>query len=454
MHIERKFDMSLLYNSYKRAPETIRRFLTTSSPNMTSRKPSVKYVDTKESIWVEFTQLAAANKQCVNIGQGFPDFESPKFVADFLKNIADHNERPDYMQYTRSFGDPRLVSSLARLYQHTLGVDVSPNDDVLVTTGAYMALYYTFTAWLNPGDEVLVLEPAYDCYLPQINAAGAKAVPVCLEFDPTSNTSAGFKLDIKMMESKINDKTKMIVNNNPNNPTGKLFTRKELEDIAGLAKKYDLIVVSDEVYSHHIMPGNKMIPFASLPGMYDRTITIGSAGKLFSITGWKIGFAIGPNQLMKPLRQIHQNCSFNTATPLQVAVGQGIDREMDLIEKNNIKDSYLYTTLPETLAKDRDLMAAMFTKAGMKPIIPEAGYFMLADVTNVKGDYKNKKYGTTDPLDFNFCRWLIKEKNLAVIPPSAFYSEEFKAKNSNMIRACFFKKETTLAAAEKILLNL
>ncbi|KAI1710744.1 aminotransferase class I and II domain-containing protein [Ditylenchus destructor] len=173
----------------------------------------------------------------------------------------------------------RLVNAISKLNSRLLGVHVNPQTDILITVGAYLSLYYSFIGWLNPGDEVIIFEPAYDSYVSQIEMAGGVPVPVVMILDPKkSDTSAGYTLDFDEVRRKINSKTKMIVLNNPNNPTGKLYTRQELETIASIAEEYDLLVLTDEVYEWHVYPGKEMIRFASLPGMWDRTITIGSAG--------------------------------------------------------------------------------------------------------------------------------------------------------------------------------
>jgi kynurenine--oxoglutarate transaminase/cysteine-S-conjugate beta-lyase/glutamine--phenylpyruvate transaminase len=222
--------------------------------------PSQTARDAATSIWVEFTTLAADCK-AVNLGQGFPDSPMPQFMSDYLAEIAKQPQRTDWHQYTRGYGHPRLVNVLSQLYSRLLGVEVNPMTDIVVTVGAYLALYYTMLGWLNPGDEVIVLEPAYDSYIPQIRMAGGVAVPIVLELRDNPKTSADYVLNMDVIEKKITNKTKMIVLNNPNNPTGKLFTLDELKSIAQLAEKHDLIVLSDEVYEWHIYPGQKMIRF-------------------------------------------------------------------------------------------------------------------------------------------------------------------------------------------------
>ncbi|CAJ0576194.1 unnamed protein product, partial [Mesorhabditis spiculigera] len=414
--------------------------------------PAKRAQDAKPSIWVEFTTLAAETK-AVNLGQGFPDFAPPAFVPKLLENIAQHPERVDWHQYTRGYGHPRLVNILAKLYGDHFARKIDANTDVMVTVGAYLSLYYTFAGWIDHGDEVLIIEPAYDCYTPQTIMAGGKPISIPMEL-PKDATSAGeYKLDVKKLYDAWTPKTKMLVLNNPNNPTGKLFSRAELLEVAKFVEEKDLIVVADEVYEWHVYGGNEMVRFASLPGMYDRTITVGSAGKAFSVTGWKLGWAVGPKNLLEPLKTIHQNCVFTCPTPIQEAVAQGFEKEYELL-KTDPASSYLKTGLASELEAKRDQLANSLRNAGFRPIMPQAGYFMMADYTAVDGDYKNLAESSQEPMDFHFVRWLCKEKKLATIPPSAFYSPEHKHANANLIRTCFFKKDETLKAADKILADL
>lgn len=414
--------------------------------------PSKLVAETKQSIWVEFTALAADNN-AVNIGQGFPDSPAPEFVTDILKQVSSHPERTDWHQYTRGFGHPRLVNVLAKLYSKLIQKNVNPQTDILVTVGAYLSLFYTFIGWVNYGDEIIVLEPAYDCYVPQIRMAGGIPVPVLLELSSDPKTSADYKVNLDAIESKVTEKTKMIVLNNPHNPTGKLFTRKELEGIADIVKRHDLLVVSDEVYEWHVYPGHEMIRFASLPGMYERTITIGSAGKAFSVTGWKLGWCTAPAYLLEPLKSVHQNCVFTCSTPTQEAVAQAFEKEIPLLWESPEK-SYLATLLAADLREKRDRMASILRLAGMNPLIPDSGYFMMADFSNTAMPDNVQNSTDDDPLDFRYVRWMCRENKLAMIPPSAFYSDQFKKGNDTMVRVCFFKSPKVLNDAEMIIRGL
>uniref|UniRef100_A0A914M7Y1 Aminotransferase class I/classII domain-containing protein n=1 Tax=Meloidogyne incognita TaxID=6306 RepID=A0A914M7Y1_MELIC len=255
---------------------------------------------------------------------GFTNDSIPELLSKHLQDVAKSPERIDNHQYTRGYGHQRLVNVLSQLYSQLLGVEINSQTDILITVGAYLSLYYAFIGWLNPGDEVIIFEPAYDSYVSQIKMAGAIPIPIVLELDPNATSSAGYVLNINAVKSKITPKTKMIVLNNPNNPTGKLYTRSELEQLAKIAIENDLIVLTDEVNEWMVYPGGEMIRF----GMYERTITIGSAGKVFSATGWKTGWSIGPKWLLEPMKKIHENCVFACPTPIQAALARSFEEEL------------------------------------------------------------------------------------------------------------------------------
>ncbi|VDM53772.1 unnamed protein product [Angiostrongylus costaricensis] len=356
---------------------------------------------------VEFTILAA-ERSAVNLGQGFLDGPVPMFVSDILREVAAHPEKKGWHQYTRvkfPFGHPHLVNVLAKLYSGF--IQGRSLRTVVVTVGACLALYYSFIGFVNHGDEVLIIDPAYDSYAPQVLMAGGVPVHCAMTVLEQAKTSNDFRLDIAQLRAKCNGKTKMMVLNNPNNPTGKLFTRDELENIAQLARDFNLIVVADEVYEWHVW-GKQMIRFASLPGMYDRTISIGSAGKAFSVTGWKLGWCIAPKHLMTPIRMMHQNCVFTCSTPTQEAIATAFEKELDLFTKSP-SQSYLLTGLPNELRTKCEQMYKMLHEGGFDPIMPDAGYFMIARFGKLDGPFKVPD-ASNDPLDYRFVRWLCREK--------------------------------------------
>ncbi|XP_070845057.1 kynurenine--oxoglutarate transaminase 1-like [Chaetodon trifascialis] len=400
----------------------------------------------EKNVWVEFTQLAADYK-AVNLGQGFPDFSPPKFVQEAFCNAL--NGGPLMHQYTRAFGHPPLVKSLAKFFSSIVGHEIDPFEDILVTVGAYQALFSAFQAVIEEGDEVIIVEPFFDCYQPMVKMAGGKAVYVPLRPKAEGGavlSSGDWVLSPEELASKFTPRTKAIVINTPNNPLGKVYKTEELQMIADLCIKHDVLCISDEVYEWLTYDGAKHVKIASLPGMWERTITVGSAGKTFSATGWKVGWAISSAQIIKHMKIIHQNSIYHCATAAQEAVARGFEREYELFGS---PESY-FQQLPAMLQHKRKRLASCLESVGLRPVMPEGGYFMIADISSVKVDYKDQS-SEGEPNDFRFVKWLTKEKGLATIPVSAFYSPEHSKEFDKYIRFCFVKEDSTLDAAEDIL---
>lgn len=421
-----------------------------------------------ESVWVEFIQLALDNKP-LNLGQGFPDFAAPQYLIESLHNAT--RNKPELVlnnQYTRSFGHPRLVKALVKYYKDFRSFNLleNPNEQVIVTVGAYEALFASIMAFVNPGDEVLLVDPAFDAYKPIVEMAQGTVIYIPLrlkqknttsrfEQQETALSSSNYVLDMKEFEDKIKPgKTKVLVLNTPNNPLGKIYSKSELESIAQLCIKHNILVIADEVYEQmYYAPEATHISIASLPNMWDRTITIGSAGKTFSVTGWKIGWAFGPKELIKYVQLIHQTAIYTVATPLQEAIARALENEIHLL---NTKQTFYWQDLRSTLRDKRDKMARILSKAKMNPIVPEGGYFMLADFSSLARIFpeylekgipdQGKELSTSN--DYLFARWLSRSKKLQGIPASAFYSPTNKHLAQNMIRFCFIKQDSTLEKLE------
>ncbi|OQR78737.1 kynurenine--oxoglutarate transaminase 3-like [Tropilaelaps mercedesae] len=320
---------------------------------MSKFTPAQRVCGMGESVWVEFGQLALENKP-VNLGQGFPDMPPPECVARPLREAV--AKGADFMlhQYARGFGAPRLVNALAALYGKLLEREINPNTEVLVTVGAYEALFCVFMGFVNPGDEVIIIEPFYDCYEPMVQMAGGTPVFIPLRLKNSSGeiSSADCALDRTELESKFSNKTKLIVVNTPHNPLGKVFSKDELTVIADLCKKHDVIAVMDEVYEWIVYGGAKHVRMC-----------------------WKTGWAYGPANLMRALQLVHQNSVYTCPTPIQEALAVALEVETAKIGK---EDSY-WKSLAAELEPKRDRICNFLRSVGMNPTIPEGGYFLIAD---------------------------------------------------------------------------
>jgi len=409
-----------------------------------------KYKGLEKNVWVEFIQLALEHKP-LNLGQGLPDDLVPEYVINSLREVI--NEPSVLLhQYTRGFGHPRLVNSIANLYSKLLNIghQIDPNKEVLVTDGAYEALFTAILGHVNPGDEVVIIEPFFDCYEPMVKLAGG--IPKFISLKPTKSegeiSSGDWKLDPEELKQVFNSNTKAIIFNNPNNPLGKVFNASEIKEICDLCQQHDVLMISDDVYEHMVYDDHKMIRVAELPGMWDRTITIGSAGKTFSVTGWKLGWAYGPEYLVKNCQVVHQNCVYACPTPIQEAVARAFELEMTRLDS---PECY-FRSISVDLASKRDFIGRVLRDVGMKPVIPEGGYFMMANWKDLahKIDLSSE---SDEQRDYRFVKWLSKNRKLQGIPPSAFFSQPHKYIGEDYIRFCFIKHDDSLKKAEEILTN-
>ncbi|HEX7102578.1 MAG TPA: methionine aminotransferase [Nitrolancea sp.] len=372
------------------------------------------------SVFTEMSRLAVEHG-AINLGQGFPDFPGP----DLVKEAAVVAIRADLNQYAPSHGTPRLRQAIAAGFEHTYGRAVDAEAEVTVTTGATEAMQVAMLALLDPGDEVILFEPFYDAYPAQVIFAGGVPRPVRL-------SPPDWSFDLDALRQAIGPRTRAIVINTPHNPTGKMFSKAELEAIAQLAVERDLIVITDEVYDRITYDGAVHTPIALLPGMWERTLTLNSTGKTFSMTGWKIGFVIGPADLSAAVRGIHQFNVFATATPFQEAMAVAMEQAE--------AQGYYHALRANYSALRNQLRAAL--EAADLPVLPISGsYYLMADVSGL---------GFDD--DVAFCRYLTSEIGVAAIPPSAFYADPTTA--PLLARFCFAKRTETIAAAAERLAAL
>jgi N-succinyldiaminopimelate aminotransferase len=358
----------------------------------------------------ERMSLAAAKYGAVNLGQGFPDFGWPPEILEAAAKAVVEGSN----QYAPSRGLPALREAVAAHYKRHQGLDLSP-ENICVTSGATEALAAAILATVEPGDEVIVLTPAYDAYVPLIRRAGGLPVEVALQ-------PPGWRIERAALEAAISPKTRAIMFNNPHNPTGRLFDREDLAVVAEFAVVNDLIVISDEVWEHILLDGQAFTPIASLAGMDKRTLKCGSAGKIFSLTGWKIGWLAASAEIATLAARAHQFLTFASAPNLQAAVAYGL----------NEGDGWLQP-MRERFSRARDRMTAGLEAAGFAVLPSASTYFMCVDLaaSGIALD------------DEAFARQAVAEAGVAVVPLSPFAEQD---PPRHMIRLCFAKRDETIDA--------
>ena len=359
----------------------------------------------------EVMSALARETNAVNLGQGFPDDPGPEDV----RRKAAEAVVEGWNQYPPMMGLPELRSAIAAHYRRWQGVELNPATEVMVTSGATEALAGALFALIEPGDEVVLFEPMYDAYLPLVRRAGG--VPRFVTLQPPH-----FRLSEEALARAFSPRTKVVLFNNPLNPTATIFGEEDLRLLAGFCQRYDAIAICDEVWEHVVFDGHRHRPVLSLPGMRDKTVKIGSAGKIFNLTGWKVGFVCAAPDLMKVLAKAHQFLTFTTPPNLQVAVAYGLG-----------KDDGYFEDLRRGLARSRDRFTTGLEDLGLKVIPSRGTYFLNIDIAPL---------GETD--DVAFCRRLITDHGVAAIPVSAFYAS---GSVKNVVRFCFAKRDETLDAA-------
>jgi N-succinyldiaminopimelate aminotransferase len=356
------------------------------------------------------TKLAIEH-DAVNLGQGFPDFEGPEFIKQAALDAIAQGQN----QYCRSFGIPALNAAISEHQQRFWGLSYDPETEITVYNGATEAIFVALNALCEVGDEVVVFEPFYDSYRASIASAGAKETVVTLR-------APDFSFDRDALAAAITPKTRAILLNTPHNPTGKVYSREELEFIAGLCVENDILAISDEVYEHLVFEGEH-ICLASLPGMRERTVVISSAGKTFSFTGWKIGHTCAAPDLTRALRTCHQFVTFCNGTPFQHAMSLAY----------RAPDEYFQSFVSD-YRKRRDRLCDGLRDVGFEVLTPAGTYFALTDI---------RPLGYED--DVEFCRMLPAEIGVAAIPPSAFYAN--KDEGRHLVRWAFCKTDAVLDSA-------
>jgi N-succinyldiaminopimelate aminotransferase len=359
-----------------------------------------------------FTRMSAlaVEHEAVNLGQGFPDFGWPDDVVARAAEALISGSN----QYAPMPGLPELRRAVAEHYHAHQGVETDP-DAVVVTSGATEALAASLMALIEPGDEVLLFQPLYDAYLPLVLRAGG--VPRFVRLTPP-----GWRIGEEALAEAFTPRTRLVIFNNPHNPSSRVFGAEELGLLADACVRHDAIALTDEVWEHVVFDGARHLPLAGFPGMAERTVKIGSAGKIFSLTGWKVGWAVAPPALAGPIAKAHQFIQFSTAPNLQAAVAYGLGKERAWFE-----------AMRTDFAAARDTLVAGLEEAGYATLPAEGTYFVSVDLPA----------SDIEAEDAHFCERAVREAGVAAIPLSAFYAE---AAVTHVVRLCFAKRPETLAA--------
>jgi len=378
---------------------------------MSTANGSLKAAQFTESVIREMTRLAQ-RYDAINLSQGFPDFAAPEAV----KAAAREAISADVNQYAVTWGAAPLRQAVAREFSRRYDVPVDPDTQVTVCCGATEAMMSTMLGILDPGDEVIVFEPFYENYGPDAILSGAVPRYVTLHepdwtFDPDALAAA------------FNRRTRAIIINSPNNPTGKVFTRSELAAIAELCHRWDVVAITDEIYEHINYDGCRHVPMATIDGMADRTVTINSLSKTYSVTGWRVGWAIAPPRLAGAIRKVHDFLTVGAAAPLQAAGAAAL----------SLPESY-YVELAEGYQRRRDMLLGLLEPRGFVCFKPAGAYYVMTDIAG---------FGFSDDLEF--ARYLVSEVGVAAVPGSSFYHDPSLGRTK--VRFTFCKRDETLQAA-------
>lgn len=359
-----------------------------------------------------FTVMSAlANKHgAINLSQGFPDFPSSEELIDLVYQYMQRG----YNQYAPLAGVPALCQRLSDKVRHLYQADMNPETEITMTAGATQGIFTAIAAFVHPGDEVILLEPAYDSYLPSIELAGGIPVPYQL-------TAPDFRVNWEAVDQLITPRTRMILINTPHNPSGTVLAPEDMKALEALAIERDILVLSDEVYEHLIYDGREHQSVLRYPELRKRSLAVYSFGKTFHNTGWKLGYCVAPEPLMEEFRKVHQFNVFCVNTPIQYALA------------DYLEDPETYLGLPDIFQRKRDFFQEQMKGSRLRPLPSKGTYFQLFDYSEI-----------SDMPDTEFANWLTTEVGVGAIPVSVFYSTQH---DDRVIRLCYAKKEETLAAA-------
>ena len=379
--------------------------------NQRTRFRSSRTLNFTESVIREMTRLAAVHN-AVNLAQGFPDFSAPENI----KQAAQQAIADDINQYAITWGAKPFRDAIAAKYSKWYGLDYDPEREVTVCCGSTEGMIATMLAVTNPGDEVIVLEPYYENYAPDTLLCDAKRVLVSMR-------PPDWSFDPDELRRAFTPRTKAIILNTPNNPTGRVFTRAEMELIAELCQEYDALAITDEIYEHILYDGAQHIPMATLPGMRERSVIVNSMSKTYSVTGWRVGWVLAAPDLSDSIRKVHDFLTVGAAAPLQQAGVLAL----------NSPDSY-YEKLATTYCARRDKMLGLLERAGFKCFKPYGAYYIMTDISG---------FGFAD--DYAMVRHMIQNAGVAAVPGSSFFADP--RDGAHLVRFCFCKKDETLEAA-------
>ncbi|KHD17083.1 pyridoxal phosphate-dependent aminotransferase [Clostridium butyricum] len=369
-----------------------------------------------ESVIRKMTRISN-EYNAINLSQGFPDFDPPKEITDRLKEVADEGPH----QYSVTWGAQNFRNELAKKQSKFMGVNINPDENIVVTCGSTEAMMTAMMSLCNIGDKVIVFSPFYENYTADTILSGSE--PIYVPLKPPY-----FNFDKDELRRAFEQKPKAIILCNPSNPTGKVFTKEELDYIAKLAIEFDVFVITDEVYEHLVFPPYKHTYMASLKGMFERTISCSSLSKTYSITGWRLGYVIASKEIIEQCKKVHDFLTVGAAAPLQEAAVVGLQFDQDYYDK-----------LTESYDSKRKLFLDGLDKIGLKYFMPQGAYYVMVDISQF--GYKS---------DYDFAVWLIKNIGVAGVPGSSFFKEDV----NNYIRFHFAKKEETIKEALKRLEKL
>ncbi|KAF2162311.1 hypothetical protein M409DRAFT_69211 [Zasmidium cellare ATCC 36951] len=412
-------------------------------------KPAQRVAGQRQDVWSIVNEAAQASTvtPMVNMGQGFFGYNPPKFCIDAAKEALD---RVECNQYSPTKGRPRLKKAIADAYSPFFGREINPDTEVTITTGANEGMLSAFMGFLEAGDEVIVFEPYFDQYISNIEMPGGKVVYVPMhppKEGSTKTTSASeWKIDMKEFEAAITPRTRMVVLNSPHNPIGKVFSKEELQAIGDICVKHNIIILSDEVYDRlYYVPFTRVATLS--PEIAKLTLTVGSAGKNFYATGWRVGYLIGPEHLIKYVSAAHTRICYSSVSPLQEATAVAFEQA----DKHGFWDE----SKREMKAK-MDLFNQVWDELGLPYSDPEGGYFVLVNLAKVKlpQDYDFPPHVASRPRDFKLSWFLIKEFGVAAIPPTEFFTDKNAHIVEDWLRFAVCKDDKVLEQAKERLRGL